>query len=430
MKKNKIIILVNLTICLLQFSCDSSVNDQTVAATTLEKSTFGDDYFIDNATNKPITNNDFPKLVAKSTNLASKDSDGDGLSDFAEDKLGLNKTDVNDVKKFTAFSFIGIPLIDGRKEWIPFYQTSYYQNHFCNPPEPTFNTTELSVFQIQKIKDYYPSWLKILRTSEFQNYILSKPAGKTQGLIFIEKAKNLTRGVEFQSKPSNPGVLGSSNMWSLINVVQWSLSLNLGHQYSINGVIPHEFIHHLGYSHDYDYAYGGGYKARDMFNENKHLYPVYDLENPNTYTISLPEPDKAVNGPRSSSSVFLLNVAFSKPNSIILNNNSASGSFISSNQLLFSRGASYTLSIDLKYYRQIVTVWIDFNNDSEYNDNEKIINNVWCDPGRTNIINFNIPLDAYGGRHSMRLNASRNNPSAYGPNDYGTSIDFLKLQIN
>ena len=106
------------------------------------------------------------------------------------------------------------------------------------------------------------------------------------GLQFIQRAKNINRKIDFRritTETSNKNVLGLSNLWSWIAINPWGFTNGLGYYNSITSAIPHEFIHHLGYTHQYDYAYGGGFKARDMFSKGKHLYKVYDIENESTY---------------------------------------------------------------------------------------------------------------------------------------------------
>lgn len=217
------------------------------------------------------------KLNVKSSLVPDNlDTDKDGLSDYAEDRIvGLDKYNGEDVKKLDAFSVLTIRRNNDVTVQVPFYQTTYYQSHFCKPPEPTFNRQELSDTEIALINDTYSKWLKILRTAEFQDYILTKPAGREQGLIFIEKAKNLKRGILYRSDPNSQDAVGTSNRWNVISISHWAMTPPYT-DYLNN--IPHEFIHHLDYGHEYDYAYGGGFKAREMLLNKKYDYEVYDLE--------------------------------------------------------------------------------------------------------------------------------------------------------
>jgi hypothetical protein len=431
MKKTiKHTILNFLVFSLLAISCQI---DETVQLNSSESNDIITDYFSGDMITKfssDSSNSNISKLSSLTkvtTSMLSVDSDGDGISDYAEQKIGLNKNNASDVSSLEASSVIGLISNNGFVIRIPFYQTSFYQNSFCVPSEPTFGRT-LTTSNIEIIQQYYPYMLKIFRTAEFQNYILNKEAGKKLGLDFINKTKNIKRKIHFSSFISGGSLLGTSDSWSTISFNKIVLDRKLSDPYSIAEVMPHEFIHHLGYTHQYDYAYGGGVKAKEMFDDDKHLYRVYNLEDEATYTMTVPEPKKALNGSKSDV-VFLADVTFLTPSANILTNNKVSGNFVSNQKLVFTQGKGGRFRVKNLFHRQIISIWIDFNNDSIYTDDEKIVNNKAAISG-TSYIHFIIPAKAHYGKHYMRLNSSPDNPRAYGPNDMGTSIDFTNVFIN
>ena len=273
------------------------------------------------------------------------------------------------------------------------------------------------------LKDVYPKFLKIFRTPEFQNYILTKPAGKDLGEVFLDKARNITRGVEFRSNPVGQGNVGSSNLWSWISITHWAMSA--GFTNYLSGV-PHEFIHHLGYGHEYDYAYGGGYTAHDMYNAKKYDYKVIDLEQKKLY-----------NGPEKSKwshknrYVVLHYANFTDFKYIISNRNWSTDAINSNRKLDFSRNKGYNLQIST-LTPQNVSIWIDFNDDAEYSDSERVLVNGYCKGALLSTkLTFTIPSNAKAGKHYMRINSSlyTSNPTAYGLNAYGSSFDFTDVNI-
>lgn len=354
------------------------------------------------------------------------DTDNDGISDYAEDRIAeLDKNNGNDAKALNAGDTITIFGDDTKEKLkIPFYQTSYYQNNFANLAAPTYRTDQLSEGEIALIADLYPKWLKILRTPEFQNYILTKPAGEILGKQFIEKARNHKKGIEFRSEPDYQWAVGVSNMWNYISISHWAMAP--GYTNYI-GCLPHEFIHHIGYGHEHDYAYGGGYKAHEMYNNKKYEYDIIDLEKKKLYGYR-PVPSKWSD---TNGYVVLHFAEFLDLNYIITKANWATSALNFNDTLDFSRNQSYTLKI-CTLNAQRVSIWIDFNDDAEYTNDERVLINGYCNGGWGNtLLNFTIPAEAKKGNHYMRINSSfyTSNPSAYGPNIYGSSFNFSTVNI-
>ena len=73
-----------------------------------------------------------------------------------------------------------------------------------------------------------------------------------------------------------------------------------------------------------------------------------------------------------------------------------------------NQGEDYTLTITTGYGDQYIKVWIDFNDDTEFSDNEVIVNNYIIEPGMnssgefTETIELSIPEDANLGQHILR----------------------------
>ena len=55
-----------------------------------------------------------------------------------------------------------------------------------------------------------------------------------------------------------------------------------------------------------------------------------------------------------------------------------------------------------------VDVWIDFNNNNQFDDNEKVISGLWCESSST-VYNQNVvfPVNASPGYHRLRFRSNR-----------------------
>lgn len=420
-----------ISLLLIVASCqsdDTSDNVDSVSGKTI-KSYFENDIMSDrpNIRTSRLSSEEIKAINNFSSLINNLDTDKDGLSDYAEERItGLKKDNPNDVKLLTAIDTIEIRKDDGTKISIPFYKTSYYQNNFCNPAAPTFRTDQLSDREIGLLEDTYYKTLKVIRTPEFQNYILMKPAGKELGQVFLEKARDLKRGVQFNSLPEYQGNVGVSNRWSYIHISHWAMSP--GYTNYLDGV-PHEFIHHIGYGHEYDYAYGGGYMMHNMFNQSKFDYEITDLEQKKLYK-GYPTQSKwsNING------YVVLHYAKITDNSsnYIINEWNWTTDAINSNQNLdFTKNFIYNLNI-CTLNAQKVSIWVDFNDDAEYTNDERILIDGFCSGGWaiTNL-SFSIPSFAKVGKHYMRINSGfyYTSPSAYGPNLYGSSFNLYNVTI-
>jgi len=215
------------------------------------------------------------------------DTDKDGLSDYAEDRIvGLSKTNPKDISILNSWDTLTIKQGNGSVRKILLYQTSWYQNHYLNVPDlPNFLTSELSAIEIGKIKLWFPRVLKIFRTSAFQQYILNMPAGKIFGMEFINRARVFKKNVIFQSDPGHTqGANGTSNGGTRISLSHWIfLDHYISSQFATT--IGHEYVHNLGYSHIHGYAYDGGYKIGSMYSKGAYDYTINDLETKGLYGV-------------------------------------------------------------------------------------------------------------------------------------------------
>ncbi len=97
------------------------------------------------------------------------------------------------------------------------------------------------------------------------------------------------------------------------------------------------------------------------------------------------------------------------------------------------QGSTNDLTLTTGYGSQYVTVWIDFNDNFNYESSEKVVNNYILNPGGgsgsyTETIDFVIPADAILGEHLMR---AKSNWNANVPSDacdgttYGETEDYI-----
>jgi hypothetical protein len=137
-------------------------------------------------------------LTAKVLPIDGVDTDGDGLSDYAEERIAqLDKNNPNDIKLLKGSDIITIKTI-GLK--VSLYQTSYFQDN--NPglfSNVSFNTSELSASEIDYLKNVYlPNIRKMYRRpaslQSLENYVNSN--GDTFNKVLNAKP------VTFRSDPS------------------------------------------------------------------------------------------------------------------------------------------------------------------------------------------------------------------------------------
>ncbi|PHS61691.1 MAG: hypothetical protein COB12_11885 [Flavobacterium sp.] len=104
--------------------------------------------------------------------------------------------------------------------------------------------------------------------------------------------------------------------------------------------------------------------------------------------------------------------------------------------------ATYDLTVTTEYGDQYVSVWIDFNDDFNYTNDELVVDNYVIAPGQgggtyTETMDLVIPVDAANGQHTMRAKSNWNNPvpaDACEETQYGEtedySINIQELGIN
>jgi len=98
----------------------------------------------------------------------------------------------------------------------------------------------------------------------------------------------------------------------------------------------------------------------------------------------------------------------------------------------FEPGESYDLTVTTGYGDQYVTVWIDFNDDFSFSNDERVVINEIIAPGQgggtyTETFSLNIPADAAIGQHVMRAKTNWNAPvpvNACEETNFGETEDY------
>ncbi len=96
------------------------------------------------------------------------------------------------------------------------------------------------------------------------------------------------------------------------------------------------------------------------------------------------------------------------------------------------KGQTYQLSVTVTYSQEFFTAWIDFNNNFQFEDDEKIVADYELGAGSTGdgqftqTFDIKIPEDAISGEHLMRLRTNWQNPvpDACSNVDYGETEDY------
>ena len=386
------------------------------------------------------------------------DSDNDGLSDYAEDRIvGLSKTNPNDIKALNSWDSLSLKIKDGSRRKIAVFQTSWYQNHFLTSLEvPQYNTPEL----IPKVAENYPKILRAFRNPNFQKFILNRPAGITSGMVFINKIRAHTRGVKFYSSSSLNFAGGSDGLIDQIYLPEWALKMT---NFKNSGVKPisREMIYNFGYGQDHDYSISGSIQADGLFRMSSPdfggdftNYPIYDLELKTIYESPTPEASPSMNVSRLMVDINIKGIPLVGPDPAIapyfqndpnnyrfMNqdwlrtniNISAGTNHMITNRITFNKTRNYQLNAKVLSQTNgiFIAMWVDFNDDNIYTDDEKVIKPFLLNGGSViNKISFTMPSKAKLGSHYMRINTAYSSlPTPYGPNSKGTTFDFNNVVV-
>ncbi len=100
-------------------------------------------------------------------------------------------------------------------------------------------------------------------------------------------------------------------------------------------------------------------------------------------------------------------------------------------------GQTYQLTITVGYSQEHLTAWIDYNNNFQFEDNEKIVDDYEFGAGQSdagtysNTFNITLPVNVTSGDHLMRLRTNWQNPvpDACSNVNYGETEDY-KINVN
>ncbi|HFK5538376.1 TPA: hypothetical protein ACGZ96_003540 [Elizabethkingia anophelis] len=206
------------------------------------------------------------------------DSDNDGISDVAEELMGLNPRDPNDALK---------ALIDNRSFTVNNLQFSAYEIKQYNQKFPnglkvyTVNewvddSATNKEIEIKRLKTAIDAFRKIIRHPKVINYIKSQNFSSKNGMItgdeLLERLKTGgdPKGIIFKRKSIGAGGTYTSwNGYAIITMSTWVMAAaNLGVSSGIMEVLSHEISHGLGLNDSKDGAYKFGYMMRDFYNSS------------------------------------------------------------------------------------------------------------------------------------------------------------------
>jgi hypothetical protein len=183
----------------------------------------------------------------------------------------------------------------------------------------------------------------------------------------------------------------------------------------------------MGYGHN-GIPYGTEGIARNMAKNGEGDYAIFDI-NKKSYYIN-PCVPFAAHDNNNNHSIYHLKV----PNTSINISGNGKGNYeVSSDPVTFNRGERYE-SIIYKSYIQFLfggrySMWIDYNDDAQFDANERLLYNVDIRGMGFVTHGFYIPGDANKGVHRMRIVKSTYNEAEACGFGYGQSIDFTNVTV-
>ena len=101
------------------------------------------------------------------------------------------------------------------------------------------------------------------------------------------------------------------------------------------------------------------------------------------------------------------------------------------------QGSEYQLTVTTGYGDQYIKVWIDYNDDLDFTEDEVVVNNYIIAPGEaggsyTETIGVNIPQDVNLGEHILRAKANWSGDVPVDPcieTEYGETVSYTHLTL-
>jgi hypothetical protein len=360
------------------------------------------------------------KYSARSSSyLDAEDTDGDGIADYAESNIvNLDPNRFDDLLSMDPSTILTISTVDGIRE-VPLYQTSFYQEKMLEFDISSFNSNYYAWTDTQKerVRYYFYAVKKIWLTSEFQDYVKDN-FDNTKATNFLNRYKTVKRNVQFRFSRS----AGTSNRRSYIGIAPWVMSDRF-YRHSLPSAIAHELVHHLGFRHN-GIPYGTQNKARQMIQDGKADYMVFDINKKTNYI--KPCTPFAVRDNNNYHSMHFLKI----PNTGINLERHWGGDYHEySTPVTFNRGSSYS-SITKFLNGGRYSIWIDFNDDAVFDASEQLLNNVRTQNRWVRAeYNFSIPENANTGVHRLRIIKSTYHPAKACRYIKGQAIDFTNVSI-
>ncbi len=393
---------------------------------------FGEDFILDDGWlfNNKTNINRFSTRINAERSGAFEDSDGDGLADYAEENIQyiFDPEVYESLSEWSKLSHPSLELIlntvNGELK-VPLYKTTMYHNEMISMPY-VFSDHEYrdgtpytwSEEQIETVESDFKKIKKVWLVPEFYNFVRQTFSPILRNDL-IDRLVDVERKIYFTQINH---ALGESNRNSYI-----ALNTNWvnegGDGQLLTRIISHEFAHHLGYDHN-GIPYGTDTIATRLVREKAWEYDLFDL-NKKTHYVNPCIPASANNN-NNYHSIHNLTI----PNTGVNIRRHWKGDYeVYATPVTFNRGESYQ-SITRLLNGGKYSIWIDFNDDAEFSDSERLLFNVRVSSRwRENIHNFTMPNDAQTGVHRMRIVKSTFHSAQPCRYVKGQAIDFTHVTI-
>tara|TARA_B110000967_G_scaffold44018_1_gene44187 strand:- start:609 stop:1868 length:1260 start_codon:yes stop_codon:yes gene_type:complete len=415
--------IIPLIIILLVFSC---IKEEVTETELLDENqhdlSLDNDIIYDEDSFKEDLN---PSNVTARSSRDFVDTDGDGIADYAESNIeNLDPYEYNDLLLMDPGTLLIITTVDGSIKRVPLYKTSFYQENMFDIHITQFSDRDGVWTEKQKelVTESFIKIKKVIRTPKFQKFIKDNFKA-TLAADALHRFRTKKNDVEFRHSRR---WLGVSNLRSWIGLARWVMN-DRHANHLLHETIAHELMHHMGYGHN-GIPYGTEGIARNMAKNGEGDYAIFDI-NKKSYYIN-PCVPFAAHDNNNNHSIYHLKV----PNTSINISGNGKGNYeVSSDPVTFNRGERYE-SIIYKSYIQFLfggrySMWIDYNDDAQFDANERLLYNVDIRGMGFVTHGFYIPGDANKGVHRMRIVKSTYNEAEACGFGYGQSIDFTNVTV-
>jgi hypothetical protein len=354
----------------------------------------------------------------KEDSFSYEDTDNDGIADYAESNiLNFDPNKYDDILSMHPGTILTITTVDGVQH-VPLYQTSYYQEKMLEINISSFNSDPWTDTQKERVRYYFSDVKKVWLTPEFYDHV-TNTLDSEKATSFFKSFRTVKRDVEFRHSYSS----GSTDSFSYIGIAPRVMS-DKNYRTYLPFLISNLLVHHIVDRFGREIASGTKGKAMEMILQGKSIYEVFDINKKTLYNkpcVPFSRPDN-----NNYHSIHFLKI----PNTGLKIEKHWKGDYeVYATPVIFKRGNSYE-SITQFLTGGKYSIWIDFNDDAEFDESEQLLENVGTlNHWKEAKYNFSIPENANTGVHRLRIVKSTYHPATACHYAKGQAIDFTNVTV-